>query len=217
MASTKFGKAEILATFYDEGVYTTLYSEGAVTAAFGSAAGQPTYAICQDGSAVAVKDADKTVKVLEMAAKTGNPVVTFYNSVGAKLEEGLDTLTASANVTAAIAKLSGVVPQVAVVTGVCAGPAAMQAAAADVCLMAKDAELFLTAPFTSAAAGDKVEGAGSAEYAAKAGVVTAVYETVQEAVKAAADAVALLPSNNLSSPAVFDFEAPAAALDMKKY
>ena len=217
MASTKFGKAEILATFYDEGVYTTLYSEGAVTAAFGSAAGQPTYAICQDGSAVAVKDADKTVKVLEMAAKTGNPVVTFYNSVGAKLEEGLDTLTASANVTAAIAKLSGVVPQVAVVTGVCAGTAAMQAAAADVCLMAKDAELFLTAPFTSAAAGDKVEGAGSAEYAAKAGVVTAVYETVQEAVKAAADAVALLPSNNLSSPAVFDFEAPAAALDMKKY
>ena len=217
MASTKFGKAEILATFYDEGVYTTLYSEGAVTAAFGSAAGQPTYAICQDGSAVAVKDADKTVKVLEMAAKTGNPVVTFYNSVGAKLEEGLDTLTASANVTAAIAKLSGVVPQVAVVTGVCAGTAAMQAAAADVCLMAKDAELFLTAPFTSAAAGDKVEGAGSAEYAAKAGVVTAVYETVQEAVKAAADSVALLPSNNLSSPAVFDFEAPAAALDMKKY
>ena len=58
MASTKFGEAEILATFYDEGVYTTLYSEGAVTAAFGSAAGQPTYAICQDGSAVAVKDAD---------------------------------------------------------------------------------------------------------------------------------------------------------------
>lgn len=205
MASTKFGKAEILATFYDEGVYTTLFHEGAVTAAFGSANGQPVYAVCQDGSAVCAKDAEKTVKVLEMAAKTGNPVVTFYNSVGAKLEEGLGALAASASVTAAIAKLSGVVPQVAVVTGVCAGTAAVQAASADVCLMAKEAELFLSAPFTSAAAGDK------------AGVATAVYESVELAVKAAADAVALLPSNNLSSPAVFDFAPPASALDMGKY
>ena len=217
MASTKFGKAEILATFYDEGAYTTLFHEGAVTAAFGSANGQPVYAVCQDGSAVCAKDAEKTVKVLDMAAKTGNPVVTFYNSVGAKLEEGLGALAASTSVTAAIAKLSGVVPQVAVVTGVCAGTAAVQAASADVCLMAKEAELFLSAPFTSAAAGDKVEGAGSAAFAAEAGVATAVYESVELAVKVAADVVALLPSNNLSSPAVFDFAPPASALDMGKY
>ena len=51
---------------------------------------------------------------------------------------------------------------------------ALAAAAADVCIVSKEGELFLTAPFTSAAAGDKLEGAGSAEFAAKAGVAAIV-------------------------------------------
>ncbi len=97
-----------------------------------------------------------------MAAQTGCPVVTFYNSVGAKLAEGLDVLTASAKLNAQIAKVSGVIPQVAVVLGVCGGTSALSAANADVCIMAEDAELFFTAPFTSAAKGDKVADAGSA-------------------------------------------------------
>ena len=88
--------------------------------------------------------------------QTGCPVVTFYNSVGAKLAEGLDVLTASAKLNAQIAKVSGVIPQVAVVLGVCGGTSALSAANADVCIMAEGAELFFTAPFTSAAKGDKV-------------------------------------------------------------
>ena len=102
-----------------------------------------------------------------MAAQTGCPVVTFYNSVGAKLAEGLDVLTASAKLNAQIAKVSGVVPQVAVVLGVCGGTSALSAANADVCIMAEGAELFFTAPFTSAAKGDKVADAGSAAAAAR--------------------------------------------------
>ena len=90
----------------------------------------------------------RTSKVLELAAQTGCPVVTFYDSVGAKLAEGLDVLTASAKLNATIAKVSGVVPQVAVVLGVCGGTSALSAANADVCVMAEDAELFFTAPFT---------------------------------------------------------------------
>ncbi|MEG2673335.1 MAG: carboxyl transferase domain-containing protein, partial [Ruthenibacterium sp.] len=160
---------EVLAQFFDEGAYTTLYADaqGAVTAAFGSANGEPVYAICQNGAALAAKDTQKAVKVMKMAAKTGNPVVTFYNSVGAKLEEGLDALSASANMAAAVSRLSGVVPQIAVVTGVCGAGAALAAAGADICIMSKEGELFLTAPFTSAAKGDKVADAGSADYAAK--------------------------------------------------
>ena len=80
--------------------------------------------------------------------------VTFYNSTGAKLEGGLELLNANSRLTAEIARISGVVPQVAVVTGTCAGTSAVQAAAADVCIMAADAELFLTAPFN---AEDKVK------------------------------------------------------------
>lgn len=217
MASKTFGKEQILASFFDEGAYTVLFARSAVSAAFGSANGQPVYAICQDGEAVTVADVDKCVKVLDMAVKTGNPVVTFYDSTGACLSEGLGVLTAQARWTEKIAQVSGVVPQLAVVTGVCGVSSALAAAAADVCIAAEGCEIFFTAPFTSAAAGDKVEGAGSAELAAKAGVAAVVAKDAAEAVATAARLVAMLPANNLSAPAMFDAAEPAAALDLNKY
>ena len=195
--ASKINKGEILAKFFDDGEYTALFADGAVSAACGYAAGQQAYAVYQNGEAVTVKDVEKNIKVLEMAAQTGCPVVTFYNSVGAKLTEGLDVLTVSAKLNAQIAKVSGVVPQVAVVLGVCGGTSALSAANADVCIMAEGAELFFTAPFTSAAKGDKVADAGSAAAAAKAGV---------------ASIVGLLPANNLTGPAIFEFEQPTAVL-----
>ena len=217
MAKTTTGK-ELLANFFDEGTYQALFAvgEGAVTAAFGSANGAPVYAISQNGAALAAKDVQNAVKVLHMAAKTGNPVVTFYNSNGAKLEEGLACLTAAASLNAAVAQLSGVVPQIAVVTGVCGASNAMSAVSADICIMAKDAELFLTAPFTSAAAGDKLANAGSAEFAAKAGAVHFVADSAEAAAKKAAELVGLLPSNNLSSPSVFEPAEPATTLNLAK-
>ena len=210
--ASKSNKGEILAKFFDDGEYTALFADGAVSAACGYAAGQQAYAVYQNGEAVTVKDVEKNIKVLEMAAQTGCPVVTFYNSVGAKLAEGLDVLTASAKLNAAIAKVSGVVPQVAVVTGVCGGTSALSAANADVCIMAEDAELFFTAPFTSAAKGDKVPGAGTAEAAAKAGVAAIVAADAAEAAEKAAHIVGLLPANNLTGPAIFEFEQPTAVL-----
>ena len=131
--ASKINKGEILAKFFDDGEYTALFADGAVSAACGYAAGQQAYAVYQNGEAVTVKDVEKNIKVLEMAAQTGCPVVTFYNSVGAKLAEGLDVLTASAKLNAQIAKVSGVIPQVAVVLGVCGGTSALSAANADVC------------------------------------------------------------------------------------
>ena len=210
--ASKSNKGEILAKFFDDGEYTALFADGAVSAACGYAAGQQAYAVYQNGEAVTVKDVEKNIKVLEMAAQTGCPVVTFYNSVGAKLAEGLDVLTASAKLNATIAKVSGVIPQIAVVTGVCGGTSALSAANADVCIMAEGAELFFTAPFTSAAKGDKVADAGSAAAAAKAGVASIVAADVAEAAEKAAHIVGLLPANNLTGPAIFEFEQPTAAL-----
>ena len=225
--ASKINKGEILAKFFDDGEYTALFADGAVSAACGYAAGQQAYAVYQNGEAVTVKDVEKNIKVLEMAAQTGCPVVTFYNSVGAKLAEGLDVLTASAKLNAQIAKVSGVIPQVAVVLGVCGGTSALSAANADVCIMAEGAELFFTAPFTAAAKGDKVADAGSAAAAAKgdkvadagtaaaaakAGVAAIVEPTAAEAAEKAAHIVGLLPANNLTGPAIFEFEQPTAAL-----
>ena len=171
MAANKPGKAEILAAFFDDGTYSPLFTDGAVSAAYGCANGQNAYVVFEDGSPVGVQDIEKNIRVLEMAAETGAPVVTFYDSTGAKLEGGLDLLNANARLTAEIARVSGVVPQVAVVTGTCAGTNAINAAAADVCVMAEDAELFLNAPFN---AEDKVANAGSAAFATKAGVAAVI-------------------------------------------
>jgi acetyl-CoA carboxylase carboxyltransferase component len=209
--ASKINKQEILAGFFDDGAYTALFADGAVSAACGWANGQQTYAVWQNGDALTVKDVEKNIRVLQMAAATGNPVVTFCNAPGAALAEGLDVLRAGAALNAEIAKVSGVVPQIAVVTGVCGGTAALAAANADVCIMAEDAELFFTAPFTSAAAGDKLAGAGTAAAAAKAGVAALVVKTAAEAAETAAHIVGLLPANNLTGPAVFEFEGPAAA------
>ena len=121
-------------------------------------------------------------------------------------------LTASAKLNAQIAKVSGVIPQVAVVLGVCGGTSALSAANADVCIMAEGAELFFTAPFTSAAKGDKVANAGTAAAAAKAGVAAIVAADASEAAEKAAHIVGLLPANNLTGPAIFEFEQPVAAL-----
>ena len=203
--ASKSTKGEILAKFFDDGEYTALFADGAVSAASGYAAGQQAYAVFQNGEAVSVKDVEKNIKVLELAAQTGCPVVTFYDSVGAKLAEGLDVLNAAAKLNATIAKVSGVVPQVAVVLGVCGGTSALSAANADVCIMAEGAELFFTAPFTAAAKGDKVADAGSAA----AAVVAA---DAAEAAEKAAHIVGLLPANNLTGPAIFEFEQPTAVL-----
>lgn len=182
MAIATTGK-DVLAKFFDEGAYSALYADGAVTAAFGSANGTPVYAVCQTGAAVAEKDTEKVVKVLDMAAKTGNPVVTFYNSVGAKLEEGLGGAFRQRGCCRCRWQRSpALCLRSPLLTGVCGAGSALAAAAADVCIVSKEGELFLTAPFTSAARRpDKLEGAGSAEFAAKAGVAAIVVDSAEEA------------------------------------
>ena len=209
--ASKINQKDILARFYGESAVRPVFEQDAVSAAFGSVGDQQVYTVWQDGKALGAKDVDKMVRLLELAAQTGCPVVTFYNSVGAKLTEGLDALTASAKLNAAVAKVSGVVPQVAVVLGVCGGVSALAAASADVCIMAKGAELFFTPPFTSAAKGDKVEGAGTAAAAAQAGVAAIVAPNAAAAAEAASHVVGLLPPNNLTGPDCFAFDAPAAA------
>lgn len=214
MAATKPGKTETLAAFFDDGTYTALYTDGPVSAAYGCANGQSVYVVFQNGQPLDVNDIEKNIRVLTMAAQTGAPVVTFYNSNGACLEGGLALLNANSRLMAEIARISGVVPQIAVVVGTCAGSAAVQAAAADVCIMSEEGELFLNAPFNSE---DKVEKAGGSAFAARAGVAAIVAKDAADAAAKAACIAGLMPSNNLAGPAVFDFAAPASALNLAKY
>lgn len=126
---------------------------------------------------------------------------------------GTEMLAAYSDMLASSGKISGVVPQIAVVLGTCAGVSAMLAAAADVLVISRDAQLFMTAPFISAANGDKSENAGSAEAAAKAGVASIVADDENAALAKVRTLLTMLPQNNLASLPLFDFTDSTEPLD----
>lgn len=195
-----------LSAFFDEGSFTELdkflSADGevsSVVAGCGAVLGMTVYAFAQDvsvkGGAVNKSAALKIKRVYELAAKNGSPIVGFFDSKGGDINEGMAVLGDYGDIMKASAKISGVVPQVAVVTGVCAGCAAMIASMADIVIASENSELFLTAPFNNA--DGKLAGAGSAENAAKAGVVQILVKDADAAVAKARELTAMLPDNNL--------------------
>ncbi len=171
-----------------------------VVAGYGTILGGTAYAYAQDvsvkGGAVNKSAALKIRKIYELAAKNGAPVVAVFDSKGGDINEGMAVLSAYGDIIKASAAISGVVPQVAVVCGVCAGAAAMLASMADVTIMTEKAELFMTAPFN--APDGKLAGAGTAANAAKAGVCDILAKDDADAVAKAKKLVAVLPANNIS-------------------
>lgn len=195
-----------LSAFFDEGSFTELdkflSADGevsSVVAGCGAVLGMTVYAFAQDvsvkGGAVNKSAALKIKRVYELAAKNGSPIVGFFDSKGGDINEGMAVLGDYGDIMKVSAKISGVVPQVAVVTGVCAGCAAMIASMADIVIASENSELFLTAPFNNA--DGKLAGAGSAENAAKAGVVQILVKDADAAVAKARELTAMLPDNNL--------------------
>ncbi len=169
-----------------------------VVGGYGRIDSQQAFAFIQDVSvksgAVCKKAALKIKKIYELAAKNGCPVVAIYDSKGGDIAEGVELLEAYGDIAAASASVSGVVPQIAVVTGVCGGTASTLACMADIVIMTQKAELFMTAPFN---AQDKVDGAGTAKNAALSGVAALVASDTAEAIKKARQLVSVLPCNNL--------------------
>ena len=195
-----------LAAFFDEDSFTELdkflSADGeisSVVAGCGRVEGTPVYAFAQDVSvksgAVNKAAALKIKRVYELAAKNGSPIAGFFDSKGGDINEGMSVMSAYGDIMKASAKISGVVPQIAVVTGVCAGCAAMIAAMADVVIAAEGSELFLTAPFNNE--DGKLAGAGSAENAAKSGVCQILAKDADEAVAKAKQLISVLPENNI--------------------
>jgi len=203
-----------LTALFDEGSFRELdkfmSADGelsSVVAGYGTVMGATVYAYAQDvsvkGGAVNKSAAMKIRKIYELAAKNGAPVVAVFDSKGGDINEGMAVLSAYGDIVKASAAISGVVPQIAVVCGVCAGAAAMIASMADVKIMTEKAELFMTAPFNTP--DGKLEGAGSAANAAKAGVCDILAKDDAEAMAKAKKLVAILPANNLSLAGNDDF------------
>ncbi len=199
-----------LTYLFDDGKFTELDAyvqdggnlSGVITA-FGYAEGNPVYAFSQNidvrNGALTEAQANKIAKVYDLAAKTGVPVVAVYDSFGADVSDGAKALKAYGELLMWTSNLSGVVPQIAVVAGVCAGCSAILAQSADFTVMTKDAQLYVTPN------SDIKDLAGNA---AANGTVCAVCEDDKAAVEKAREILLKLPQNNLSPVPMYEFEEP---------
>lgn len=92
-----------------------------VVTGYGTVQDRPVYLFAQDftvhGGAMCVKQAEKILKVLDLAQKTGAPVIALCDSAGVRLEEGAQAMNAYAKVYAKMTRLSGVCPMVSLVMG----------------------------------------------------------------------------------------------------
>jgi methylmalonyl-CoA decarboxylase subunit alpha len=121
-----------------------------VVGAMGTIRGTPVLCYAQDGrfagGSLGEAGADTIVRVLNLAARAGAPVVGFVESAGARMDDGVAALAGYGRVFRESVALSGRVPQVSVVTGVSAGGGAYSPALTDFLVMARDASMFLTGP-----------------------------------------------------------------------
>lgn len=199
-----------LVSLFDEGSFSQIdafvrsedsYAE--VVAGYGTVNSCPVFAFAQNsdicGGAMSKAQATKLKKVYDLAVKTGTPVVGFYDSVGAKLSQGIDMLSAYGSVLNSVGNLSGVVPQISVILGTCLGTGALNAASADFVIMTEKAVLSLD---TAAAKG------GSAAEVAKAGISHVTAKNAKEAIEQTKELISLLPSNNLSIAPLTEADEP---------
>lgn len=199
-----------LSYLFDEGNFTEIGSLSAekenpasVITAYGYVGGALVYAFSQDKEislgAVGPVHAQKIAKLYSLAAKTGRPVVGIHDSNGAFVDGTIDSLTAYSDMIGAASAVSGVVPQISVISGVCAGSAALFACSADFVVMTRDAELFV-----SPSSLYEKNGAGC-EAAAEAGNASLICDDDEKAMDAVKELLRLIPENNLTPVPVYEY------------
>ena len=174
-----------------------------VVCGYGAVNGKLVYAFAQDSDrkkgAIDALQAEKIAMLYGMAQKNGAPVVGMFDSVGATVADGAAVLSAYGKLLKVVSDASGVVPQIAIINGVCAGMAATVAAMFDVVVTVKDqSELYVNAPFL---AGKEI---GTTEYTAQNGLATIAAEDEGDAVAKAVKLVSMLPSNCEEGVAIED-------------
>ena len=212
---------QILFSLFDEGSVMEIGAlaaggESGVLAAWGTADGNPVFAFAQDsgtlGGAFGAAASEKIGKVYDLAAKNGAPVVGIFDSKGVRMGEGAQALSALGKFMNSANTLSGVVPQIAVVTGTCGGSMAMIAGCADTLILCEDAQMFLTPDDLIKAANPDYKPVKSSVTAAKNGTAALVAKDALAAVAAAKKLLSYLPSNNLDAPPIFDFTEPVEGI-----
>ena len=194
--------AERIAALFDPGTFAEIGAYrrrangdpvGAVCG-YGAVNGKLVYAFAQDSDrqkgAFDALQAEKIAGLYDLACKNGAPVVGIFDSAGAYMTDGSSALAAYGKLLGSVSRASGVVPQIALIGGVCAGMAATAAAMFDfVVTVRESSQLFVNAPFL---VGREV---GTAEYAREKGLSSVTAASEAEAIAAIRALVDLLPAN----------------------
>ncbi len=200
-----------------------IYSDG-VIAGFGMVNGKKIAVYAQDftikGGSLGSRHADKICKIMDLAAKVGCPIVGIVDSGGARIDEGIHALSGYGKIFMRNVRYSGVIPQVSLVLGPCAGGASYSPALTDFVFMTKDiSNMFITGPqvIKQALAQDidKQSLGGALVHAQKSGVAHVISDSEQECFEKLKALLALLPSNYLDDSSYeYDCDKSEQASDM---
>jgi acetyl-CoA carboxylase carboxyltransferase component len=163
------------------------------------------------GGTLGIMHAKKIVWAQDYAARNGTPLVGFKDSGGARIQEGVDALAGYGEVFYRNVALSGVVPQIAIIAGPCAGGAAYSPALMDFIIMTKtNAQMFITGPqVIKAVTGKSVsmdDVGGAAMHASVSGNVHILADDDRHAIELTKKLLSYLPSNNTEDPPHFPGE-----------
>ncbi len=182
--------------------------DGVVTG-FGEVEGRRVAAFAQDatvfGGALGEAHAEKIVRTMELARKSGIPIVGLNDSGGARIQEGVMSLGGYGEVFFRNVALSGVVPQISLILGACAGGAVYSPAITDFVIMRRGTgQMYITGPdVVRAVTGEEVSAetlGGADAHATKSGVSHLTAETDEAAIALARRLLGYLPLNNLDDP-----------------
>src|SRR5579872_4169186 len=182
-------------------------AEGVVTGA-ASLDGRLIHLASQDftvlGGSAGEIHCHKVADVMELALKTGSPFVLINDSGGARVQEGIDSLSGYGRVFHANVMLSGAVPQISLVCGPCAGGAAYSPALTDFIIQTRQAQMFITGPqVIKQVTGEQITGealGGPDAHMGHSGVIHFIAENDTEALYLCRRLLSFMPSNNLEDP-----------------
>lgn len=183
--------------------------------------GRTVYLFAQDftvfGGALGEAHAQKICKIMDLAVQNGAPVIGLNDSGGARIQEGVESLGGYAEIFYRNTRASGVVPQISVILGPCAGGAVYSPAITDFVLMVKESShMFITGPdVIKTVTNEEVtfeELGGADTHAAKSGVNHFTFDSEVDCLRFLRDFLDFLPSNNLNDPPVGPISDPADRL-----
>jgi propionyl-CoA carboxylase beta chain len=194
----------------------------AVVTGYGTIFGRRVFVFSQDftvfGGSLSEVFAEKICKVMDLAAKFGCPVIGINDSGGARIQEGVVSLAGYAEIFWRNVQCSGVVPQISLVMGPCAGGAVYSPAMTDFVLMVEGSSyMFITGPdVVKTVTGEEVtfeELGGAATHAAKSGVAHFISPDEEACLEDARYLLSFLPQNNLDPPPYSEPSDPAGRED----